>query len=248
LRSVGLLFAASLAAIFLFVVFSTPPRPAGPIDRGPTVSLALPAPARPTPPIVAPTLPATGESPATAPLLPNETEQHGTPGIAQGQDESAPAPQLGEGDALADLMARRLTIPVEGVTAEELIPSFHDARGTRGHEAIDIIAPRGRPVLAAEDGKIAKLFTSAAGGLTIYQFDPSERFVYYYAHLDTYAADLKEGDPVTRGQLLGLVGSTGNAAAAGPHLHFAILELTPEKRWWKGEALDPYPVLTGKPE
>ena len=143
-----------------------------------------------------------------------------------------------------DLLAKELVIPVAGIKPKDLTPQFYDARGERGHAALDIIAPKGKPVAAVEDGRIAKLFTSQAGGLTIYQFDPSETYAYYYAHLDRYAEGLAEGDMVTRGQVIGYVGATGNAAAAGPHLHFAIFRLGPEKRWWKGEPLDPYPALT----
>ena len=94
-----------------------------------------------------------------------------------------------------------------------------------------------------EDGKIIKLFNSVRGGLTIYQFDPSEKYAYYYAHLDRYADGIVEGMKVRRGEVIGYVGSTGNAAASNPHLHFAIFLLGPEKLWWKGEALDPYPAL-----
>ena len=143
-----------------------------------------------------------------------------------------------------DLLAKQLTIPVPGKTAEDLTPQFFDERGERGHQALDIIAPMGEPVVAVEDGKIAKLFTSEAGGLTIYQLDPTEKYAYYYAHLDRYADGLADGATVTRGQVIGYVGTSGNAAAAGPHLHFAIFQLGPEKQWWKGEALDPYPALT----
>jgi len=142
-----------------------------------------------------------------------------------------------------DLAAKHLTIPVPGVAPADLRPAFYDARGERGHEAIDIMAARGKPVVAAEDGTIAKLFTSVRGGLTIYEFDPSEKYAYYYAHLDHYADGLAEGAKVTRGQTIGYVGSTGDANAAAPHLHFAIFLLGPEKKWWKGEALDPYPAL-----
>ena len=99
------------------------------------------------------------------------------------------------------------------------------------------------PVRAVEDGRIAKLFTSEAGGLTIYHFDPSETFAYYYAHLDRYAAGLEEGQRVRRGQVIGYVGSTGNASEDAPHLHFAIFRLTPERQWWKGEPINPYPIL-----
>ena len=133
-------------------------------------------------------------------------------------------------------------IPVRGVPASALVSSFADARSGHTHEAIDILAPRGTGVMAVEDGKVAKLFTSVAGGLTIYQFDPKAGFVYYYAHLDSYAAGLKEGDDVTRGQVLGYVGTTGNAPKNTPHLHFGISKLGPDRRWWGGTALDPFLV------
>jgi peptidoglycan LD-endopeptidase LytH len=146
--------------------------------------------------------------------------------------------------AIETLRSNDLKIPVDGVTRGELRDTFSDLRGsTRAHEAIDIMAPRHTRVVAAHDGRIAKLFTSKAGGLTIYQFDPSETFSYYYAHLDAYASGLHEGQTVKRGELLGYVGSTGNASADAPHLHFAIFRLTPERQWWKGEPINPYPVL-----
>jgi murein DD-endopeptidase MepM/ murein hydrolase activator NlpD len=106
------------------------------------------------------------------------------------------------------------------------------------------MAPSGQPVVAVEDGTIAKLFKSGPGGLTVYQFDPTEKYAYYYAHLDRYADGLAEGDKVKRGHTIGYVGSTGNASTTQPHLHFAIFRLGPEKEWWKGDPLDPYPALT----
>ena len=139
-----------------------------------------------------------------------------------------------------------LAIPVDGVTPVELYPSFADARGGRLHEAIDIMAPRGTPVYAATDGRIAKLFTSDAGGLTIYQFDHAETLACYYAHLDRYEPGLKEGAEVRRGDRIGYVGSTGNANADAPHLHFAVFVLGPDKRWWEGRPIDPYPLLRGE--
>ena len=147
------------------------------------------------------------------------------------------------GSDLAALRSRSLLLPVKGLRAEDLKSSFHDARGSsRRHEAIDILAPRGTDVLAVEDGKVAKLFTSDAGGLTVYQFDPTETFVYYYAHLDQYAPDLKEGAMLRKGDLVGKVGTTGNAPKDTPHLHFAIAKLDPDRRWWGGTALDPFLV------
>ena len=146
--------------------------------------------------------------------------------------------------AVEALRNRVLDVPVDGVDRDELRDTFADVRGSnRAHEAIDIMAPRGTPVVAAQDGTIAKLFTSEAGGLTIYQFDASGTFCYYYAHLDGYAPGLREGQAVKRGELLGHVGSTGNASADAPHLHFAIFRLTPERQWWKGEPINPYPIL-----
>lgn len=137
-----------------------------------------------------------------------------------------------------------VVIPVVGITREELRDHFNDMRGGgRPHRAIDIMAPKGRPVVAAVDGQVRKLFVSKAGGLTIYQFDQSETLVYYYAHLDSYATGLTEGARVKKGDVLGFVGSTGNANPAGPHLHFSIERLPPTKEWWKGEPINPYPIL-----
>jgi len=154
---------------------------------------------------------------------------------------SQSAPTTHVGTLPDELIAKHLTIPVPGIEPEDLVPQFYDARGERGHEALDIIAMTGEPVVAVEDGKIAKLFLSKPGGITVYQFDPTETYAYYYAHLDRYAGGLAEGQDVKRGQVIGYVGSTGNAAE--PHLHFAIFRLGPEKQWWKGEALYPYPAF-----
>jgi murein DD-endopeptidase MepM/ murein hydrolase activator NlpD len=155
--------------------------------------------------------------------------------------EAAPMPIS---DAIGALRKRNLLIPVDGVGASALQDTFDDARAIgRRHDAIDIMAPRGTEVLAVDDGTIAKLFTSKAGGLTIYQFDPTQTFSYYYAHLDHHAAGLAEHQPVRRGQLLGYVGSTGNASASAPHLHFAIARLDTDRAWWKGEPINPYPLL-----
>ena len=106
------------------------------------------------------------------------------------------------------------------------------------------MAPTGTPVIAVSDGKVVKLFKSVPGGLTVYQFDPTEKFAYYYAHLDRYASGVVEGRELKRGDPVGYVGHSGNASPAAPHLHFAIFVLGPEKRWWEGTAINPYPLLT----
>ena len=146
-----------------------------------------------------------------------------------------------------DLASRELTIPVQGVEAGKLVRSYHDARsGGREHEALDILAPRGTPVVAVEDGTIAKLFNSKAGGITVYQFDADEKFTFYYAHLERYAEGLKPGATVKRGDVIGYVGTTGNAPKNTPHLHFAIFRLGAEKQWWRGSAINPYPFLASR--
>ena len=146
------------------------------------------------------------------------------------------------------LLPPTLLIPVQGVAAEALQDTFTQGRDgdNRSHEALDILAPTGTPVLAADDGPIAKLFLSKPGGITVYQFDPTGQFAYYYAHLDRYAEGLAEGQVVSRGSVIGYVGSSGNANPAAPHLHFAIFRLGPEKQWWKGEPINPYSFLGGR--
>ena len=143
-----------------------------------------------------------------------------------------------------DLRQRNLTLPVQGIKRQDLTDTFNDMRGTsRRHEALDVLAPRNTPVVAVEDGTVAKLFVSEAGGLTLYQFDPASQYAYYYAHLERYADGLKEGEPVKRGQVIGYVGTTGNAPRDTPHLHFAIFKLGEDKKWWQGTPVDPYSVL-----
>lgn len=137
----------------------------------------------------------------------------------------------------------KLLIPVEGVASADLHDTFTSDRAGHRHEAIDIAAARGTRVWAVADGRVVKLFSSVPGGLTIYQFDSSDRFAYYYAHLDRYADGLKEGMPLHRGDLLGYVGTTGNAPRNAPHLHFAVFRLGPDRKWWRGEAINPFDAL-----
>nr|MDP9120170.1 M23 family metallopeptidase [Acidobacteriota bacterium] len=143
------------------------------------------------------------------------------------------------------LLGRNLLLPVSGVQPQDLHDTFGDTRdgGGRLHEALDIPAPRNTPVLAVEDGKVAKIFWSKAGGNTLYEFDPGEAYAYYYAHLDRYADGVVEGGPLRRGQVIGYVGTTGNAPPDAPHLHFAIFRLDAGKHWWQGSPLDPYLVF-----
>jgi len=136
-----------------------------------------------------------------------------------------------------------ITPPIRGLVLADLRDTFEEVHNGHPHEAIDILATRGTPVRAVVSGTVRKLFLSKPGGDTIYQFDEMGVYCYYYAHLDGYAEGLHEGMRVEPGDVIGFVGTTGNADARTPHLHFAITELGPEKQWWKGKAVDPYPFL-----
>jgi murein DD-endopeptidase MepM/ murein hydrolase activator NlpD len=146
---------------------------------------------------------------------------------------------------LEDLSAPPIGIglPIDGLAASSLRDSFNDRRPGHRHEAIDIMSPHGTPVLAVAPGTIRKLIRSAAGGITIYQFDETGSRCYYYAHLQRYADGLQEGMRIERGDVIGFVGSTGNASRNAPHLHFSSFEVGPEKRWWTGKAINPFAAL-----
>jgi murein DD-endopeptidase MepM/ murein hydrolase activator NlpD len=136
-----------------------------------------------------------------------------------------------------------MTPPIRGLALANLRDTFEETHDGKRHEAIDILEPKGTPVRAVVSGTVRKLFLSKPGGNTIYQFDEMGVYCYYYAHLDGYVEGLQEGTQVQSGDVIGFVGSTGNASPDTPHLHFAIFELGPEKLWWQGKAVDPYPGL-----
>ena len=145
------------------------------------------------------------------------------------------------------LRGRGLAIPVFGLAGESLRDSFADDRGGRSHAAIDIMAPRGTPVIAVEGGRVEKLFTSKLGGLTVYQFDPLGEYCYYYAHLDGYAPGLAEDKVLRKGDVIGYVGATGNAPPNAPHLHFSVFRLNAQKHWWEGTSINPFFIWAARP-
>ncbi|GMR28824.1 M23 family metallopeptidase [Stenotrophomonas sepilia] len=168
-------------------------------------------------------------APVTEPLAPGATAPPASTAPPAAQAAGAPS---------------GLLLPVQGILASQLRDTFTDARSEgRVHDAIDIMADAGTPVLAVADGTVEKLFDSERGGLTIYQFEPSGHWCYYYAHLQRYADGLAEKQVIKRGEVIGYVGSTGNASADAPHLHFEVHVLGPERQWWKGESINPYPLL-----
>lgn len=159
-----------------------------------------------------------------------------------------PDPSPGPESAVAAAKDFALVIPVSGIRPEQLTDTFRQARanGVRRHDAIDIMAPLGTNVVAAAPGKVEKLFLSREGGNTIYVRSADRRTIYYYAHLDSYAPDLREGSMVGAGEVLGRVGYSGNGNPAAPHLHFAIWKVAPEIPWYgQGEPVNPYPLLKG---
>lgn len=178
----------------------------------------------------------------TAPLDAGAAISAPPPVSSPAVDGTAPAPTSAE----LSWLAASLIVPVQGVEIGSLHDTFDEARGgTRVHEALDIPAPRGTPVLSATDGTLRRLFTSKAGGLMVYASDPSDRFILMYAHLDRYADGMRDGIPLKQGQVIGYVGTTGNAPPNVPHLHFAIAR-GDGAHWWKGVPVNPYPLLGGK--
>lgn len=158
-----------------------------------------------------------------------------------GVPEMAPPPA----DATAVAHLNSILFPVPGVDSTRLDDSFDDPRdgGARRHNAIDIMAPRGTPVLSAQDGRVLRLSKNPKGGITVYATDLDERFVYYYAHLERYHPGLYDGKPLLRGDTLGYVGTTGNAPANLPHLHFQVMRMPADRKFWEGDPVNPYPLL-----
>lgn len=179
--------------------------------------------------------------PAAAPAAPEPT--------LAGSPAAPPAPAASM-EAMTDvdyLRARRLVVPVAGADMARVPDTFLDARdgGERVHRAIDILAPRGTPILAADDGKILRMSTNTLGGITMYTVDPSNRIVYYYAHMDRYNDAMYAGRAITRGDTLGFVGTTGNAPKDTPHLHFQIMRWPADGKYWNGDPIDPFEFLGG---
>jgi murein DD-endopeptidase MepM/ murein hydrolase activator NlpD len=178
---------------------------------------------------------------ATARLAEARSAREGGSRTSPGDQPSASGDQPSA--TSGSLPSTHLRLPLDGANVESLKGGFAEKRGNRPHEAVDMLAPRNTPVHAVENGTIAKLFTSKAGGLTIYQFDATQRLCYYYAHLERYAAGLRDGQVVSKGDVIGYVGTSGNAPPDTPHLHFAVFELNADKHWWQGKAIDPYLVF-----
>ncbi|MGZ8283078.1 MAG: M23 family metallopeptidase [Allosphingosinicella sp.] len=175
----------------------------------------------------------------------------GRGGGVGGDEGAAPGDIVTEAGADAELVVgpSGLAVPVAGVAASQLIDTYSQARagGTRVHDAIDIMAPAGTPVVAAAEGTVEKLyFSEGGGGISAYVRSPDRQWVFYYAHLQAYAPGLREGQRVARGGAIGRVGSTGNANPAGPHLHFAVRRMGSNDPWHQGTPVNPYPLLAGR--
>ena len=192
-------------------------------------------------------MPALRDNPWLTINKPEETVRRLPPVVAEIRAVGSPRVNVPYRTPTPDQLGGRLIIPVQGIARDQLLDTFTQSRSeSRVHNAIDIMAPEGTPVLAAVDGRIEKLHDSAAGGITIYQFNAQRNYSFYYAHLSAYAPNLAEGQLVHKGDLIGYVGHTGNASPDGPHLHFAVHALPPNARWSDGEAINPYPILRGE--
>lgn len=244
-----LLTFAGLCVLFsAIVLINLVPSRAGSRTKPHTLTPAPPPPP-PTEPAIGSdhTAPASAPAPAPsfAPAAPAASAVDTPP---PSEFPTAPAtPGLVNEADLTALKAKNLLIPVSGVTANQLRDSFYDGRSEgRTHEALDIMAASGTPVIAAADGTIVRLFQSAKGGITLYQLDASGLYIYYYAHLQGYAEGISEGKSIRRGEVIAYVGDTGNAGAGNYHLHFAISKPMVPRKWNGGIPINPYPILTGK--
>jgi peptidoglycan LD-endopeptidase LytH len=151
---------------------------------------------------------------------------------------------LSSSETVNYILARGLLVPVAGIAVSQLEDTFDEGRDAgRTHRALDILAPRGTPVLAADDGKILRIGPNPLGGNTVYATDPLGRVVYYYAHLDAYQPGLAVGATIARGDTLGIVGTTGNAPKDTPHLHFQVMRMPSDGKYWDGEPINPYPLF-----
>lgn len=226
-----LLAVHSLAALFIFYHFVVPY-----VYRDDSGIAEVASPTEETP------VPTIEPVPSIEPAAVNTAPENAAipaPDFNQNADPSASAAPLNPAAASEALM-----IPVSGIKRGQLLDTFKDARSdNRSHDAIDIMAPRGTPVVAAVSGEIAKFFDSAAGGITIYQYSADKNYVYYYAHLERRADNIRENEFVRQGTVIGYVGDSGNAGPGNYHLHFSVARLTDEKRFWQGEYLNPYPLL-----
>jgi murein DD-endopeptidase MepM/ murein hydrolase activator NlpD len=195
------------------------------------------------PPIAVPLLP-TRDHNASVPLLHTHDRNAAMPPLPTHDRKPIIINDVSKRAAIAELRKKHLGLPVKDAAIEKMKGSFYELRGAQMHEAVDILQPRNTPVLAVEDGVVAKLFTSRFGGLTIYQFDPTRKYIYYYAHLEKYADGLRDGAALRKGQVIGFVGTSGNAPPNTPHLHFSISILGQDAKWWHATAVDPYEVFS----
>jgi murein DD-endopeptidase MepM/ murein hydrolase activator NlpD len=216
---------------------------------GTVLLLNLQTPRRPAPAPSEPGRPGAESARKTPPVRAEAVEPKAEP-VPVAPPATSPAPEETPSVTNADLdyiASRNLLVPVAGVKASDLRDTFSQARSEgRQHNALDIRAPLETAVLAATDGVVIKLFPSNRGGITLYQLDPSGRYVYYYAHLMRYADGIAEGKQLRRGDVIAYVGDTGNAGAGNYHLHFAISKLTSPRDWSGGDPINPYPFLAPK--
>jgi murein DD-endopeptidase MepM/ murein hydrolase activator NlpD len=228
-RSVAIFFAGFAAGVLLIAVLLRHP--------GTPVVIKASAASHPESPHV--------DSPHAAPQpFPKAiSSQPPAPTLSPAAQTEAPPPEQPPSDAPSSL-PRGLLVPVSGLSPSKLVDNFNEMHNGHRHEALDIMAARGTPVVAVDEGNVVKPFNSKRGGLTVYQFDDTQTWCFYYAHLDRYVQGLKEGMLLRKGDILGYVGSSGNASPDAPHLHFTIFKLGPEKHWWQGTPIDPYPLLT----
>ena len=226
-----ILYFAALHVLAAFFVYERVGSNYAPVENdGGDVTAVVPLPSPVSIPFEANNMPSLPAESSPAPVANNNIEGNAAPNVPSA--------------SIAENSAGKLMIPVVGVKPENLQDTYTQSRsGGRVHNAIDIMAPGGAPVVAVADGEIAKFFDSERGGITIYQLSADKKYIYYYAHLQRRADNLKEKDFVRQGTVIGYVGDTGNSGAGNYHLHFTITMPTDPKRFWDGTDINPYPIL-----
>jgi murein DD-endopeptidase MepM/ murein hydrolase activator NlpD len=175
---------------------------------------------------------------APTPSLPPEPHQTAIPTLATAAIVSTSS------SGTDYLRERQIIVPVANAPLNKIENTFDDPRdGGRVHRAVDILAPRGTPILSADDGYVLRLSTSALGGICLYAADAEGRLVYYYAHMDHYHESMADGRRLAKGDTIGFVGTTGNAPKDVPHLHFQVMRMPADGHYWNGEPINPYDVL-----
>ena len=181
---------------------------------------------------------ARGSSPSTPSVGARALPGQADPDVATAASAARGATEI---EALREM---DLMVPVDGITPAQIPDTYWSKRdGGRLHRAADIMAAKGTPVVSSVEGAVLKVGRNTTGGIVVYTTDSERRFVFYHAHLDKVAEGLADGSTLRQGDVLGYVGTSGNALPNAPHLHFQVMRMPADGRYWEGMPVDARPFL-----